>query len=127
MSSQGATHPYIGFLVGVMKDISILLDSGQPGIALKDMYKILHSVEEGARNKENWKNLHKETYGAITARRRVRDSDPVVLRSKLDSFDYTYEDGYFDLWSKLWLILWDNGYMHEKTFFEGLKQDPVKL
>ena len=116
MSNRGATHPYIGFIVGELKEIFYLMDLGQAGLALKNMRKLLHTVEENAREKENWKTLDKELNGAINARRRVRDADPIILRTKLDAFDHSFDDGYVDLHSQLWRIMWDNGYMFENRF-----------
>lgn len=116
MSGREATHPYIGFLVEAMKTILGLIETESRGIALNYMRAVLYSVESSARNKENWKALDKNIQGAISSRRKVADADPIVLRGKLDSFDYHFMAGYMGLWSDLWLILWDNGYMHENTF-----------
>ena len=116
MSNRGATHPYIGFIVGELKEIFYLMDLGQAGLALKNMRKLLVTVDQTAKEKENWKALNKEIYGAIKARRKVRDADPQLLKMKLDAFDYSFDDGYVSLYDRVWGIMWDNGYMFDNKF-----------
>jgi len=116
LSSRDASHPYIGFIVGEFKEIFYLMDSGQAGIALKNMAKLLHTVEPDARKKENWRKLDSEIYKALMARKSVEDTDPLVLQTRLASFDYEFEDGYLSIFSQLWMIFWDNGYMYDKKF-----------
>jgi len=116
MSNREASHPYIGFVVNELKEIFYLMDTGQSGTALANMMKLLHSVDPRARKKEDWENLDSDLYKAAQARRSVDDTDPLVLQTKLAAFDYEFHYSYLGLYSRLWLIMWENGYMYEKTF-----------
>lgn len=89
--------------------------SGRAGLALKAMNRLLHTVNPENRDTE-WKDLQEDFQGAIKSRRKVRDADPIILKTKLDAFDYSFEDGYTGLWSRLWGTLWKNGYFYMNTF-----------
>jgi len=114
--AQPPSHPFIGFIVGEMQNTYYLMGQGQCGIALENMIKLLHSVDPEARKKQNWKDLDSDLYKTMQARRSVEDTDPLVLQTRLASFDYDYYRGYVGLYSRLWLIFWDNKYLYQMTY-----------
>lgn len=127
MSSRGATHPYIGFIVGELKEVGELLGAGYKGPALAKMVILLHSVGPDARETTLWIELEAYLKKTVDMRRAVKDTDPLVLQAKQDAFDYKFDAGFKAGLSKLWLIMWENGYMYQKTFFGGVKPDSVDI
>ncbi len=127
MSSKGATHPYIGFIVSELKEIGLQLGSHLTGEALDKMRVILHTVGPEARKKNDWMELDKYLEKAWGMRRAVQDTDPLVLMAKQEAFDYNFDEGFKAGLSRLWLIMWENGYMYDKFFFGGVKPDPVSI
>jgi hypothetical protein len=113
--SKSATHPYIGFLVGEMKEILYLINQN-PGLALENMIMILHSVDLRARQKGNWSELDSELFKAYQGRKSIRNSDPTIQHSQIMKYDHDSHKGYIGCYSKLWQVLWDNGYMDERTY-----------
>ena len=115
MSSKDPAHPYTSFVIKWLDNIGYQQNVGDNGTALKAMIQLLNTVDPDKRDAE-WKELNQEFYKAWNARRKVRDSDPILLKTKLNAFDYFNENDYMELWSRLWGVLWKNGYFYMNTF-----------
>lgn len=114
--SSTAGHPYIGFIVGELREIFHLMGNGREGMAIENLHKLLHTVDPQAREKNNWSELDAELRKIKVARNKLRGGDPVVVQGKIDKFDWQMRDNYLNMISRIWRIMWDNDYMYEARY-----------
>ncbi len=125
--SNRASHPYIAHIVKSLELVEELFDLGHTEIALRRLRDLLYSVGPEARKKNEYQELDSYLTKTWKARRKVKDTDPLVLQGKQQAFDYDSAEIYFSIRSQLWLLMWDNGYMFDKFFFGGVKQDEFTI
>lgn len=119
MSNRTQSHPNIKFAIEWLEEVGRNKNNGNAGEALRGMIDFLHTFDPKDRQKPEWDKLDLDLYKAFKARNSIRDTDPLVLRTKLDAFDDDYIEGYIDLWSRLWTLLWRSGKLYDRTF-EGI-------
>ena len=112
---MSSNHPFINMAVKGMETIAVLLGLN-PGVALSNMFTLLHSVEPDVRETDSWVDLDKEVLKTLEARETIFESDPMILESKQNLYDIKRRGLYRRYYSRLWAILWDAGYMSDKTF-----------
>ena len=113
---QTGGHPYIASLIRKMDLVTDLLVRQDYKPFIQGMRAIFLGLKPEDKVSPEGKALNKEIMGAIIARRRVRDADPVVLQTKLMGFDSNFEDGYYNIYDLLSTLLWNGGYYSDEAY-----------
>lgn len=119
--SKQPSHPFIGFVVKQMDIIHDLLAT-EPGQALTGMLKLIHVCDQKVRTKETWIELEENLRITSKDRFSLSGEFPMDTENKLAAFDSLMLFSYLDFYSQLWGVLWDAGYMDERTFGRSLEE-----